>query len=217
MYPERREGVWVSRGGLAAAIVFFLIGCYLAWFSWTQIARTKVFHVPAYNPPLSAVVTAAAVICGLVFAALGPFREVLARRSVPLAAPRPWVLGVLGALWAVLWYGLVLLAFGVAPAFPPGLAVGVGLVLAAGILLLLPRWVASAQWGRMHVFAVIFGTMVGAMMAGFVGFVGAAKVDLYFKIVVDVIAVLLMILLGIRVRGESAPGKGAFATGQQAV
>jgi hypothetical protein len=84
----------------------------------------------------------------------------------------------------VFWYGRVLLAFGIAPSFPPSVAVGTGLLLAAGIWLFLPRWAVDSQWQRNHELAVIFGTMLGSMIAGFIGFLGAAPVDLYFKIVV---------------------------------
>src|SRR5262249_28985186 len=105
---------------------------------------------------------------------------------------------------AVLWYGLVLLAFGIAPSFPPWLAVGAGLLLATAILALLPRWAVDPRWRRDHEFAVIFGTMMGSMAAGFVGFLGAVRVDLYFKIVVDLLALALMIALGYRVREQSA-------------
>lgn len=51
-------------------------------------------------------------------------------------------------------------------------------------------------------FALIFGVMIGSMMAGFVGFIGAAPMDLYFKIVVNILAVFLMIRLGLRMKKQ---------------
>ena len=204
IFPDRREDVWVNRAGLIAAIAFFLLGSYFAWYTWTRLARPNVFHVPAYSPPLEAILMAGTVICGFIVAALGPLRDRLARQSAPLAAPPPWLIGVLAAVWAVLWYGLVLLAFGIAPSFPPSVAVAAGLILAAGILLLLPRWTADSRWERSHQFAVILGTMLGSMMVGFVGFIGTAPVDLYFKIIVDLLAVALMIALGFKLKGQAA-------------
>jgi hypothetical protein len=204
IFPNRREDSWVSRAGLVAVISFFLLGSYLAWYSWTRIARPNVFHVPAYNPPLEAVLTAAAAISILIFAALGPCRNVLARPSAPLTPPPPWLLGTAGSIWAVLIYGLVLLAFGVAPSFPPSVAISTGLLLAAGVLLFLPRWTADPRWRSSHQFAVIVGTMLGSMMAGFIGFIGAARADLYFKIIVDALAVTFMIALGFKVGRQSA-------------
>jgi hypothetical protein len=203
IFPDRREGLWVSKGGLVAIAALFLLGSYLAWYSWTQIARPKVFHVPAYDPPAQAVLIAVAAIGGLLFLALGPFRNRLAREPDPLNPPPPWLLGASGALWAVLWYGLVLLAFGIAPSFPPSVAVSAGFVLVAAILLLVPRWAHSPRWERGHEFSLIFGTMLGSMAAGFIGFLGAARVDLYFKILVDLLAIALMIALGFRVGRQS--------------
>jgi len=198
LFPKRRESLWVSKSGLMAVILFFLVGGFLAWYSWTQIARPTVFKVPLYNPPPVAVLIAAAAICGLVFFALGPYRNRFASSAAPLKPPPPWLLGVLGGLWAVLWYGLVLLGFGIAPSFPPSIAVGGGLLLAAAILFFVPRWTAGLLWQDQHLFGVIFGSMVGAMVVGFIGFLGSARMDLYFKIFVDVVAVILMIILGVK-------------------
>jgi hypothetical protein len=199
MYPSRRDSPWVSRAGVVAVVFFFLVGGLLAWYSWTQIARPSVFKVPLYNPPVGAVLIAAVAICTLIFLSLGPFRNQLAPRVAPLTAPAPWVIGVAGGMWAVVWYGLVLLGFGIAPSFPPAIAVAVGVVLAAGILLLLPRWSASPGWSIQHLFGVIFGTMAGSMVVSFIGFLGSARMDLYFKILVDVLAVVLMVMLGAKV------------------
>jgi hypothetical protein len=200
IFPGRREELWVGKAGLVATAVLFFLGCFLAWYSWTRVARPSVFHVPVYDPPLGATLTAAAAVGGLIFLALGPYRHALSRRPAPLNPPAPWLLGAAGALWAVLWYGLVLLGFGIAPSFPPAAAVGAGLLLAALILCLLPRWAAGPRWRRGHEFGVIFGTMLGSMLAGFIGFIGSAPADLYFKVFMNLLAVALMIALALRTR-----------------
>jgi hypothetical protein len=97
IFPDRREGLWIGMPGLVAVAVLFLLGSFLAWFSWTRIARPQVFHVPIYHPPLAATLIAGSAICVLVFLALGPFRHALARESTPLRPPPPWALGVAGA------------------------------------------------------------------------------------------------------------------------
>lgn len=200
IFPRQREDPWLGRPGLFTLAALFPIGSFLAWYSWTQIARPKVFHVPAYNPPAPAALTAATIIAALVFTALGPLRNTLPFPRPPRTPPPPWLLGAAGALCAALWYGLVLLAFGIAPAFPPALAAVLALVLLAAILLLLPRWTISPRWQSPHTYSIIFGAMIGSMAAGFIGFIGAAPMDLYFKIAVDLAAVGLMALLGARVR-----------------
>jgi hypothetical protein len=206
IFPSRRDGLWVGTAGLVVTAGFFFLGSFLAWYSWTRIARPNVFHVPVYTPPLGAMLTAVAAIGALLFLALGPSRHALARASAPLRPPSPWLLGTAGALWAVLWYGLVLLGFGIAPWFPPAAAVGAGLLLAAAILCLLPRWAADPRWRRGHEFGVIFGTMLGSMLAGFIGFIGSAPADLYFKILVNLLAIVLMIALGLKGRIASVAG-----------
>jgi hypothetical protein len=210
VFPDRRDGLWLSRVGLVFVVGFLALGCFLAWFTWTQIARPKVFKVPAYNPPWAAVWVAVAVITGLVFCALGPFRRSLARPARPLKPPPPWLIGVAACIWAVLWYGLVVLAFGLAPRFPPAVAVGAGVVLAATILLLLPGWAAHPDWSELHRFSTIFGTILGSMLVSFVGFIGSWPPDLYFKIAVDLLGLLLLVALGARIRQrDERPDKRA--------
>ncbi|HTL66854.1 MAG TPA: hypothetical protein VL200_04260 [Lacunisphaera sp.] len=204
IFPRWRGEPWLGRVGLIVTPVLFLAGSFLAWFSWTQIARTKVFHQPAFNPPLLAVAAASVAIIGLVFTAVGPYRAWVARASSPLPPPAPRTLGVAGGLWAVPLYGLVLLGFGLAPAFPPALAVAGGGALVAAALFTVPRWSAHPAWDQRHGFGIVFGTLLGAMLVSFVGFIGAARMDLYFKIIADVAAVGFFLVLGRRFRPASA-------------
>jgi hypothetical protein len=205
MFTERRRDAWVSRGGLVAVGLFFVLGSFLAWFTWTQIARIKVFHVPAFNPPLIAVVIAILAIVALLYAAVGRSGRVIASPSLtPSMPPSPWLVGVAGAGWAVLWFGLVLLGFGAMPSFPPWIAITVGLLLAVSIVLVLPRWTANSRWCDRHQFAVVFGTVFGSILISFVGFIGAAAADLYFKIIADFAATGLLLVLGRKVARRPA-------------
>ena len=48
---------------------------------------------------------------------------------------------------------------------------------------------------------VVLGTVMGSMIVSFLGFIyGAAPLDLYGKIVLDVIAALLLVWLAVRLR-----------------
>jgi hypothetical protein len=196
IFPYRREELWINRAGIVLIMLLFVLGSFFAWYSWTQIARPKVFHVPTYNPPLGTIVIAVILIFGLLFAALGPIREKFEIKLLPLKTPRLRTLNVASALWAVLWYGLVILAVGIAPSFPPVLAVGAGLLMVAAILFLVPRWTIDKGWNHNHTFALIFGATLGSMIAGFLGFIGTTAIDLYFKIIVDVLACVLLIVFG---------------------
>jgi hypothetical protein len=204
LFPERRDDAWLSRVGLATVTVCFVIGGFFAWYTWTQHARPNVFNVPVFNPPLAA-------MGGLLFAALGPWRARLALPAAHSNLPPAWVVAGCGFVWAVLWYGLVLLGFGIEPDFPPALAVGAGLMLLMAILLLLPRWTAHAIRRVNYNHALVFGTMTGAMLAGFIGFIGwSTKPDLYFKIAANIIAVALMIVLGSRIGSRGRNGENAL-------
>jgi hypothetical protein len=190
VFVERRKERWLSRGGWVVAGGLFLIGASLAWFSWTRIARVKVFHVAAYTPPVVTTLMACLVIAGLI----GVARRFKVGVGGSLIAP--WVLCLGGFVWAVLLYGVVLLGFGIAPWFPVGVAVAVAVMLAVVPLVVLSRFEGASQ---AQSYWLVFGMITGAMLAGFIGFIGATKADLVFKIVVDVIAFALLVGLQRRV------------------
>jgi hypothetical protein len=193
IFPERRAEPWLSRAGAIVTGTLFFVGCFLAWFTWTQIARTKVFHQPPFTPPLVWVLTAIVAIGLLFFAAV---RVVPQRPRTTLTPPPPLVIGLLGAVWAVLWFGLVVLAFGIAPHFPAVAAVGGALLVAALMLGFVPRWASDARWSRHHDYALLTGSLVGSMIVSFAGFIGSANVDLWFKMIVDLIAFIGLLWLG---------------------
>jgi len=198
IFPARRNQAWMSRAGIIVSLVLLAVGCLLAWFSWTQIARVQVFHLPAYTPPLVAVLAALAAIFLLILAALGPARRLGSDRA--MRPPSPWLLGLGGAIWAILVFGLCLLAFGIAPDFPPAAAIGGGVALSALVIVLLPRFAAHPGWRPIHGFGLVFGTMIGSMGVSFVGFIGGDPADLWFKIVADAIAFVLLLWLGLRLK-----------------
>jgi len=204
IFRRRRAEGWVSTGGLIACMPIFAFGCFLAWFSWTQIARTKVFHLAPYTPPPLLVAIAAGALLLCVMLALGPFRRVLAAPSRPLKPPPAMLAGLAALVPAALWYGLVLLAFRLRPEIPPTWAALAGVALIAIALAVFPRWGAHPGWRDGHRYAVVFGAMLGSMAAGQVGFIGAIPLDLYGKLALDGLAVILMLRLGLRLRQPAA-------------
>jgi hypothetical protein len=199
LFPARRGETWLSRVGAVIVGVLFVLGCGLAWFSWTHIARVQAFHLSLYTPPLPAVTVSVAAIGALIWAGLN------LRLSAPAAStpPSPWVIGLAGAVWATLWYGLCVLAFGIAPHFPPAAAIGGAVAAMAAVVVLLPGWAASGAWRRAHDYALILGALSGSMAVSFVGFIGSAPQDLWFKMVSDAAAFLALVLLGRRLAGRT--------------
>jgi len=203
IYPSRKNDPWISRGGMFVVIPLFLLGSVFAWFTWTQIARVKVFHQPAFHPPMIQVIIAVIVIAVLTYIALGVLR---AKQVSPISLKplSPVVLGICGAVWATLLFGIVLLGFGISPQFPPVVAIAGGvLILALLPVVLLPKFVAHNSWGIWHKFALISGTIIGSMAAGQIGFIGTTGTDLYFKLITNLIAVILLIVLGFNIKNRA--------------
>jgi hypothetical protein len=198
VFPDRRQETWLSKAGLAIVGILFPIGSVMAWFGWTHIARVRTFHLPIYNPSAGEFVGALAVIAALfVWAIKFPPRS--ANNARP---PSPALLGLGGAVWSALWFGLVVLAFGLHPELSAPVVFAAGLILMLAILLCLPRWGAHGGWTGRHSYGLFFGTLTGAMLATFAGFVGGATMDIVFKVGTNLIAVFLMILLGRKVAAQ---------------
>jgi hypothetical protein len=197
LFPARKAEPWMSRAGILVSILLFAVGSLLAWYSWTQVARPLVFRVPLYSPTPLAMALAFLAMGLLVVAALGPARHLA---TAPAKPPSPWLLGLAGAVWATFWYGLCVLAFGIDPQFPPAAAVGFGLFLVVLILAVLPRYTGHPAWSPIHAHGLLFGTMAGAMTISFVGFLYDRGIDFWFKLAVDLVAIVLLAWLGLRLR-----------------
>lgn len=202
IFPERKKDLWLSKGGVIFFSVLFLLGSFAAWFTWTQIAKVKVFHLSAYKPSFILIATAIIVIVFLIFMAFAKANKKTLQLK-KLNPPEPWIIMTAGAIWSILLFGLVLLGFGILPSFPPIIALCGGLVLAIVPVYFLPKWTNDNLWEQKHTFSIIFGVMLGSMLITFLGFIGAVPKDLYFKIIVDIIAIIFMIRLGLKIKVKS--------------
>jgi hypothetical protein len=194
IFPDRRDETWLSRTGLVIVGLLFPIGSVMAWFGWTRIARVKTFHLPIYNPDAGELAGALAVIA-LLFVWAIRFPPRFTRTAPP---PSPVALGVAGALWAALWFVLVVLAFGQMPQLSAPAVFAGFLILMLTVSFCLTRWGADAGWTVRHSFGLAFGTLTGAMIATFEGFQGGLAMDIAFKAATNLIALVLMIRLGRR-------------------
>lgn len=202
IFYRRRNDLWINKGGVLLFSILFVAGSFAAWYTWTKIARVKVFHLPAYHPAPYLIIIAVLMICLLFFAAFRSGSEKNKTR-ITMNLPKNFVFILLGAIWSIFLYGLLLLAFGISPAFPPLLAFCIGLFLAISGLYYLPRWIKNSAWNAMKSFSLIFGVLVGSMLVSFIGFIGSLPKDLYFKICVDAIAIFLLILFGYKIKKAS--------------
>lgn len=208
IYPEKRDELWIGKRGIIAVVGLFFAGSFLAWYSWTQIARPNVFHVAAYNPPFFMVVIALATIGSLLFIALGPFKNKLSVERRPKYHFSKWILFVFGNLWAVVLYAICLLAFGISPEFSPSIPVITAVLLAIIPIAVVPAFAFDFRRSRTDPMALIFGVVSGSMLAGFIGFIGAAPIDLYFKILANIITYILFIRFWVKTGKEKIPEMG---------
>ena len=189
IFPERRHESWSRTRGLFIAGLVFLLGSFIAWFTWTQQARTVVFHAPNYQPPLMLIVAGLLTIALLVVAAW-VFRSVAeAKECLSRKAPKPWQVGIGGFLLCMPWWVLISLVF------VPNISIAPPIPLAAGILwavlpfFVIRRWSAGAEWSDMHRWALVFSAILVCMLGGFAGSSVWPRIDLVGKAVLNVIAV----------------------------
>lgn len=205
VFPDRRDETWLSTPMAAVLAVLFVLGAIMAWFAWTHIARVKTFHLPLYNPTRIELSAAIAVIVGLVAWGI-TFPPAFGRARRPAS---PAAVAVFGGLWGVVWFLLAVLAFGIAPQLSAPAVFAAGVVVVLVIVFVLPRWALDAAWTPRHSYCLFAGALTGAMSISFLGFRGAAREDIVFKLVTNAIALLLMVLLGRRMavrRADDAHG-----------
>jgi hypothetical protein len=181
--------------GVIAAFSVFMLGSVIAWYSWTQQARVRVFHMEPYSPPPLYILAGLAAILLLVFAAyLLPASPASKRTSPP--APSPRSLSIVACLLGTPWVAYVAVGFGNWPGIPFQWALLSGLVWAGLAVILVERWSTAPNWSDAHRYALVFGGVVACMLGGFLmyqmGF-GASRVDWIGKIVLNMAALAWLI------------------------
>ncbi len=205
LFPERRKEPWLRTRGIVSVSVVFLIGAFTAWFLWVKIARIQVFHAPDYKPPLATTLLGLGAIVLLVlagYALRGP-RKFL-QTTAPRKALSPWIVLPATLLLGFPWYILMVLVFVPRP-IPLWIPVTATIFWGTMTFVLLRRWASAVGWGEMHEWALSFGVLLVCMTAGFLGSSLWWKVDVIFKLVLNVAAVVLMLALlrGIRQRAAA--------------
>ena len=202
IFPERRKQPWLRPRGLAIASAIFTVGAFLAWFLWVRIARIQVFHVPDYKPPLVMFLIGFGAIAVLVLISYA-LREPSEVRTAGTLSP--WLVLPATLLLGCPWYILMVLVF-VPLSHPPAMWIPVTATIgwSAVTIFLLRRWAVAANWGEMHEWALSFGVLLVIMTAGFLGSSVWPKMDIIFKLVLNILAVAGMLALARRIQQRSA-------------
>ena len=91
-FRSRREYAWLRKPGVIVTSILFVFACLPAWYSWTHIARVKVFHKDPFTPPAAAIALSLLALFLLIMLALSPMRRHFQGRRAALAPPPPWLL-----------------------------------------------------------------------------------------------------------------------------
>lgn len=202
MFPDQRDDIWLNAWGVGVVAVAFVLASVDRWYAFTHVG---IAPGKAYAAPLPLVLVALTIIIVLGVIALGPWTTLRARQSVTRRAMRPWLVGLIASVLSILWFALVLVPYVVPASLPATLPLVMWSVIAIGTALLVRRWSSSAMWGVRHRFALVFGALVGSMLAGFiVNGVLLSPTDLVGKLVLNVLAIVLMAYLGWKIRRRTA-------------
>ena len=95
------------------------------------------------------------------------------------------------------WWILVVLIFVPRPSLPVWVPLVAALIWASAACLVISRWSAAPSWNDGHRWALSFGALVICMLMGFLGSSLWPAIDLVAKIVLNLIATVWMMSLGL--------------------
>jgi hypothetical protein len=203
LFPARRNHPWLRKRGLVISSVVFLFGSFIAWYLWTQRARPLAFHVPIYNPAVSYILAGLVVIVILIAIAFsfragsGP-RNITSRR-----APIPVLTGMAAVILSIPAFLFIGLNFMPRRLPPFWISIAAGIAWAILALVLTRFWAASPAWSDMHRYALVFGALIACMASSYTS-PGWLRLDFIGRLVIDVVALVLLILLGFTLRRRTS-------------
>jgi hypothetical protein len=201
LFRDRRNDSWLSRRAIVVAGVVLALSSVGVWWLWSHVGLQR-FGPTTYQVPPITIALALVAIVALIGAGLALPRRVATppRRR----AWSPWILGPIAFIFALFWWLLIALPYlppatfqGASPLVP--IAIGLGW---ATLALLVIRYLSSDRkgWQDRHRFALIFGAILANMLGGAIVILAAAPIDKIGKLVFDLIALVLLVALGWRLR-----------------
>ena len=201
IFPNLRNQPWLKKSGLITSSLVFVLGSFIAWFLWTQIARPRTFHVPKYQPPFFAIFSGALSILLLAFAAyaLRNVGQHPSRAQPTSSTPSPWTVGLATLVFGFPWYLLMSLIFGPRRDIALWIPIIAGIVWASVAFFVIQRWVSSLGWRDIHRWALVFSATLVCMIAGFSGSSTWPRMDIISKAILNVFAIAGFIWLALKI------------------
>jgi hypothetical protein len=196
LFPALGPAPYLRRGGLVVTGIVAVLGVALLR------ASVPPSEDPGYLLPAAALVVIVALVVLLSVVALGVLPRRPARVRAAVAVPRPGVAGVVSAVAAFGFLGLLYPFAGARhPAFTHGAWVPVPMLAAAALAVCVGvavwRWTAAEGWTRRHRLAAITGALIAHTAFGIVANTHTAP-DTVGLTVIGVVMTILLILLGRR-------------------
>jgi hypothetical protein len=201
IFPSRRNQPWLKKSGLIISSVVFVLGSFIAWFLWTQIARPIVLHVPKYQPPVLLILFGAFMIVLLAVAAyaLRGLGQDQRRSESPASAPSPWLVGLVTLIFGFPWYVFMALIFGPKRDISLWIPVIAGIAWAGAAYFVIRRWASLPDWGDIHRWTLVFCAALVCMIAGFGGSSTWPRMDIVGKAILNIFAAGGLIWLAVKI------------------
>jgi len=161
-FPRRSREPWLRTRGLIVACVFFLMGCRIAWYGWTQQALPRM-HVAPYRPPALAFAigfVSIGLLAGLAYLLRGvgmPSPD-QSRRTAPA-----WLAGGVAFVMGAAWFNLICQIFVPKPIQPFWTALALGIAWSVVASVLFVAWSSRRSWTGIHRWSVSFGAALACM------------------------------------------------------
>jgi hypothetical protein len=205
LFPLRRSQPWLRKVGAIVACAVFLFGSFIAWLSWTQFARPSL-HAAVYRPPFVAIASGVAAILLLIGLAYllrcvdGEMGSVATRAPGTLVT---WTAGIAAFALGAVWFKLIAMLFMPVrtPVWIPLTAGFAGAVCSYALF----RALSSSAWGDMPRWSVSFGAVMACMSVSYLNTAGWSRVDLIGKAILNVLALITLLWIGIAVHRRITP------------
>jgi hypothetical protein len=204
-FPRQARQAWLRKRGAIVACVVFLVGSRIAWYAWTQRARTVVLHAPPYHPPHGLI-----ALGFLAIAALIALAYLLRRVGLPSPTDQrktaPAWLGLLTAfVMGSAWFELIAQVFLSKPQLSSSNAILAGVAWAAVAFTLFVWWSSRPAWTEVHRLAAAFGATLPFFTTLYLSMATWPKVDIVGKVIFDALALVGFAILAKKVFARQNP------------
>lgn len=198
MFPQRSREPWLRTRGTIVCCVVFPVGCLLAWYGWTQQARTRL-GAAAYHPPAALLTIGIVSILALIGLAyllrgFGQVAEGDQRGTAPA-----WVAGIAAFVTGAGWFFIITQIFVPKPVQPYWLILLMGIGWGLVTFALFTAWASRGGWSTLHRYSAAFGATLGCMAAPYPTISTWPRAEMIAEIVFGVMALVIFGLLGRKV------------------